>query len=77
MGEHMEALAAHEKALEIRQHILPLNHLHVATCYNTIGLVYENTGEYSKALCCYKKDLEISEKLFLQSIPTWLHRTTA
>jgi hypothetical protein len=42
MGEHMEALAAHEKALEIRQHILPLNHLHVATCYNTIGLVYEN-----------------------------------
>jgi len=51
-----------KKSLEIDQKTLPANHPHLATSCNNIGRVYDNMGEYSKALSYYEKDLEISQK---------------
>ncbi|CAF3102703.1 unnamed protein product [Rotaria sp. Silwood2] len=37
--------------------MVKLDHLNVATCYNNIGLLYDNIKDYSKALEIYKKTL--------------------
>jgi tetratricopeptide (TPR) repeat protein len=49
-GNYKEAVAFHETALEICQRNFPSNHPDLATSYNSIGLVYDKTGNYSKAL---------------------------
>jgi tetratricopeptide (TPR) repeat protein len=61
-AEYEKAIRYYEKALEIRQKILPPNHPSLATSYNNIAVVYKNVGEYSKALSFYEKALEIREK---------------
>ena len=61
-GDYKEALRHYDRALEIQQRSLPVNHPSLAISYNNIGSVYDNMGEYSKALSYYEKDLEISEK---------------
>ncbi|CAF3265506.1 unnamed protein product [Rotaria socialis] len=58
-GDYEEALASHEKALEIYEKFLPTDHPDLATSYNNIGQVYNNMGEYEKALSFYEKSLEI------------------
>ncbi|CAF1367202.1 unnamed protein product [Adineta steineri] len=58
-GEYEEALLSHEKALKIRQQLLPSSHPDLGNSYNTIGLVYKNMGDYPKALSYYEKALEI------------------
>jgi tetratricopeptide (TPR) repeat protein len=40
----------------------PPNHPDLATSYNNIGAVYDDMGEYSKALLFYEKSLEIRQK---------------
>ncbi|CAF4303304.1 unnamed protein product, partial [Rotaria sordida] len=50
MGEYSKALSSYEQSLEICKVALPPNHPDLATSYNNIGLVYNNMGEYSKAL---------------------------
>ncbi|CAF1458504.1 unnamed protein product, partial [Adineta steineri] len=49
-GQYDQAICFYEKSLEIKQKILPENDASLATCYNNIGGVYKNMGDYSKAL---------------------------
>jgi tetratricopeptide (TPR) repeat protein len=65
MGEYSKALSHYEKALDIRQQLLPPNHPHLADSYNNIGALHHNMGGYSKALLYYEKALEIQQ----QSVP--------
>jgi tetratricopeptide (TPR) repeat protein len=65
LGKHKEAIMFNEKALKIRQQLLPPNHPDLAKSDMNIGNVYKSMDEYSKALSSYEKDLEISQ----QSLP--------
>ncbi|CAF1179378.1 unnamed protein product [Adineta steineri] len=69
-GEYEEALLSHEKALKIRQQLLPSNHPHLGDSYNRIGAVYYSMGDYPKALSSHEKGIAIRE----QSLPSnYLH----
>jgi tetratricopeptide (TPR) repeat protein len=61
LGEYKEAIIINEKALEIRQPLLPPNHPDVAKSYNNIGTVYYSIAEYSKSLSSHEKALEIQQ----------------
>ncbi|CAF0720604.1 unnamed protein product [Adineta steineri] len=65
-GEYQEALSSHEKALIIRQRLLPSNHPDLGDSYNKIGIVYDRMGDYPKALSYYEKALAIRQ----QSLPS-------
>ncbi|CAF1017973.1 unnamed protein product [Adineta steineri] len=65
-GEYSEALSYFEKALTIRQLLLPFNHPDLADSYNNIGVVYVRMSDYPKALSYYEKALAIRE----QSLPS-------
>jgi len=45
-GKYTEAITIYEDY----QKLLPSNHPDLATSYNNIGSVYDNMGDYSKAL---------------------------
>ena len=62
-GNYPKALEYYQKALEIREKVLGLEHPSTATSYNNIGAVYDSTGDYPKALEYYLKDLQICEKV--------------
>ncbi|CAF4370034.1 unnamed protein product, partial [Rotaria magnacalcarata] len=49
----------YEKANKIFEISLPPTHPNLATSYNNIGGVYDNMGEYSKALSYLEKALGI------------------
>ena len=51
------------KALAIIEKVLGTEHPNTASSYNNIGLVYNEKGDYGKALEYYFKDLAISEKV--------------
>jgi tetratricopeptide (TPR) repeat protein len=51
------------KAIEIRERILGTQHPNTAITYNNIGFVYDNQGDYPKALAFYQKALKIREKV--------------
>ncbi len=70
MGEHSKALLFYEKALEIRQKTLLLNHPHLATSYTNIGLVDDNLCEYSKALSYFEGALNILQDSLPPNHPT-------
>ncbi|CAF0950346.1 unnamed protein product [Adineta steineri] len=65
-GEYQEALLSHEKALIIRQQLLPSNHPDLGDSYNRIGNVYNSMRDYPKALSYYEKALVIRQ----QSLPS-------
>ncbi|CAF1292108.1 unnamed protein product [Adineta steineri] len=65
-GEYQEALLSLEKALTIRQQLLPSNHSNLGDSYNRIGNVYYRRGDYSEALSYYEKALAIRQ----QSLPS-------
>ncbi|CAF4218916.1 unnamed protein product, partial [Adineta steineri] len=65
-GEYQEALSSHEKALTIRQQLLPPNHRNLGDSYNRIGSVYYSMGDYPKALSYFEKALVIRQ----QSLPS-------
>jgi len=53
-------LSSLEKALEIQQKILPLNHHNVTTSYNNMRRnIFNKIGNYSKALSFHEKAHEI------------------
>jgi tetratricopeptide (TPR) repeat protein len=68
-GEYKEALIFNEKALKIRQQLLPPNHPDLAKTYGNIGILYQSTGEYSKALSYHEKTLEIQKQLLPSNHP--------
>ncbi|CAF4728183.1 unnamed protein product, partial [Rotaria socialis] len=53
-GEYQQAVTFYEKSLEISQKTLSPDDPELATSYNNIGGVYDNMGEYSKALEYYE-----------------------
>ncbi|CAF1471429.1 unnamed protein product [Adineta steineri] len=64
-GKYQEALSSHEKALLIRQQLLPSDHSDLAMSYNNIGSVYYSMGDYPKAFLSHEKALAIRQ----QSLP--------
>ncbi|CAF1056680.1 unnamed protein product [Adineta steineri] len=65
-GEYRKALSYFEKALTIRQLLLPFNRPDLADSYHNIGAVYVSMGDYPKALSYYEKALTIRQ----QSLPS-------
>ncbi|XP_046862156.1 nephrocystin-3-like [Xenia sp. Carnegie-2017] len=61
--EFDKAKEFHEKALEIQQKSLALEHVDVAMTLNILGNVYYDTNKYAKAKECYKKALKFRQKL--------------
>jgi tetratricopeptide (TPR) repeat protein len=70
MGKYSKAFSAHEKALEIRQETLPINHRDLAQSFSNIGNVYNEMGEYSKALSFYQKALKIDQQTLSANHPS-------
>ncbi|CAF1502717.1 unnamed protein product [Adineta steineri] len=68
-GEYQKALSSHEKALLIRQQLLPSDHSNLAMSYNNIGSVYYSMGDYPKAFLSHEKALAIRQ----QSLPSNHH----
>ncbi|CAF4153957.1 unnamed protein product [Rotaria sordida] len=65
LHQHIEKLHGEQKSSKaisrpftvFRGQFLPPNHPDLATSYDNIGLVYDSTGEYSKALLSYERSL--------------------
>ena len=64
LGEDLyeKSLETYQKALTIREGILPPDHLVLASSYNNIGLVYWNLGKYKKALISFSRTLDIERQ---------------
>ncbi|CAF1138025.1 unnamed protein product [Adineta steineri] len=65
-GEYKEALLSYEKALAIRQQLLPSNHPDLGMSYNSISMVYYKMADYPKALVSQEKALTSQQ----QSLPS-------
>jgi tetratricopeptide (TPR) repeat protein len=63
MEKYDAALDYYNKALTIRQKVLPSNHRDIAMTYNNLGTLYEDRQDFSKALEYYQKSLEINHKI--------------
>ncbi len=61
-GKYTEAIPLAEKALAIREKVLGLEHLDVATSLNNLAELYPVQGDYSKAEPLYVRSLAIREK---------------
>jgi len=70
IGEYVEALECHEKALAIRLKVCGEEHPTIALSYKNIGNVYLNKGEYEKALEYLQKSLAIRLKVYGEEHPT-------
>ena len=53
----------YELSLKIRKNVSGKEHIETATCYNNIGLIYDDIGDYNKALEYIKESLNIRKKL--------------
>ena len=49
----------------------------VATCYNNLGNIHYDKGEYDLALDCYKKAIEIKESFIIYTLPAGLTEAPA
>ncbi|CAF3958608.1 unnamed protein product [Adineta steineri] len=58
-GKYQEAVAFHEKSIEVREKSLPPNHPDLAESYNNIGMVYNHMSDYVKALKFHEKSMQI------------------
>lgn len=68
-GEYKQAIVFSQKALKIRQQLLPQNHPNLAMSYNNIGLIYEKTGNLSKAHAFFQGAVDIGEELLSSNHP--------
>lgn len=62
--DFLQALANHNKALEIRLRILGTDHRDVATSYGNIGNIYFRKKDYDSAINNHTKALHIRQNLF-------------
>ncbi len=60
-------MSFYDKAIDIRQKTLPPNHPHLATTYDNMGQVYENTNEYLEALSLYQRTMDIGQVSLAES----------
>jgi CHAT domain-containing protein len=61
-GKYREALAPGERALEIREKALGVDHPNVANALNNLAIIYRNAGDFAKAESLNRRALEILEK---------------
>ena len=64
-----DAVQYYEQSIKINQKFLSPTHSDLAASYSNLGLVYDNMGEYSKALSYYEKALEIWKKTLPENHP--------
>jgi len=63
LGYYNQALEWYQKALDIRENVLGIEHPDTAITYNNIASVYNNQGDYTQALEWHEKALDIREKV--------------
>jgi hypothetical protein len=73
MEENAKALLYHEKVLENLQKKLPSNHPDLATSYNNIDLVYNNTPRH---FYITRKHLTFNKKISVLIIHYYFYLTT-
>jgi tetratricopeptide (TPR) repeat protein len=64
------ALEFLQKALNIRQKILPENDLSISTSFQNIGSLYRALGQFDEALTFFERSLEVKLKSIPKSHPT-------
>jgi len=69
LGNFEMSLQSIEKALAIREKVLPEDHPDLAASYNNIGTIYGELGDYRKALEYQEKALRIREKVLPEDHP--------
>ena len=62
-GKPEEALAIHQKSLDIKLNVFGPDHPDIAVTYNNIGVVYLQQAKYPEALNMYQKSLNIDIKV--------------
>jgi tetratricopeptide (TPR) repeat protein len=62
MDEYSKALLHCEKALEMQQETLPVNHSDLPNVYNSIGCIYDNMSGYGKAIPTLKRAVELQKE---------------
>jgi tetratricopeptide (TPR) repeat protein len=55
MGEYVQALPLHQKALDIFENFLGTQHPDVANTLNDLAGLYESMGDYEKALPLHQR----------------------
>lgn len=68
-GEYRRALECLNKALSIRELVLPPDHPDLAISYNNVGTTYGNLGDREKELEYYRKALTIRERSLPRNHP--------
>ncbi len=63
LGELGKALACSQKALAIREKVLPAEHLDLAQSYNNLAVAFDSLGEHQKCMEFLQKALAIREKV--------------
>jgi tetratricopeptide (TPR) repeat protein len=62
-GDYIQTISFYEKALVIRQRILPSNHPNLLFSFKEIGEIHKSIREYSKAVWYYEKAFEIEQEI--------------
>ncbi len=62
MGHFDQALSFHQRARDIRQRVLGIDHPRVAGSYNNLGLVYWSLAHYDQAEAMYQQGLALLER---------------
>lgn len=60
-GKYFESIEIQKRALEMKEKVLPPNHLKLADSFNSLALAYKNLDQYDVALTYQLKDLEITK----------------
>jgi tetratricopeptide (TPR) repeat protein len=76
MGDYPKALSSYEKALAVQQQSFPPSHPDSVFSYNTIGNVYREMGDYSRAFSSCEKYWQFGKNHFLRITLIWICHTT-
>lgn len=69
LGDHRTELEYQQKALKIREKVLPAGHPDLATSYNNVGSAYGSLGDHRTALEYQQKTLKLWEKTLTADHP--------
>lgn len=60
--DYQQSLDYCQKALVIREKILPIDHSHIGDSLSNLGLIHQKHGDYQQALAFFERSLAIYEK---------------
>lgn len=72
MARYDDAITSHNRALNIRLHLLKPDHPHIAQSYTNLGFVYDKQAKYNEALFYFMKSLEIHKQLVSDDRDVWI-----